>query len=411
MGVLWSMAWRNVLRHRRRSLLTAAAMAIAVAVVSAIMVLTEGMYGQMKEAVIDRTLGHAQVHHPDYPGRRQMYDALDDVDALLASISAVDGVTGVAPRLFGQGLIGASQRTEGAQLFGIDPSREAALRDLTDRVVVGAWLGDTPSHGIVLGVDLAARLETEVGEELVIVTQAADGSLGNDLYTVTGVVRTGIPTLDRGVAYLHRADLGALLALDGRAHEIVVLTEDRAQASLSGVVEAVRSGVGDAVLVQPWWEVDPTTEQLFAMQSFTGWVLIVFFFGVSAVGVVNTLLMSVLERTREIGVMRALGMRPGEVVRLVVAEALILSALAVGLGLAGAAVLDTWLIVRGIDFTVQGEGYQMNTMTFDPVVHGAFTPDAIWQPVVGVFVFGVLAALWPAIRAARLQPIDALREV
>lgn len=408
---LVSMAWRNLLRHRRRSLLTAMAMAIAVAVVSATMVFIEGMYGQMREVVVDQSLGHVQIHHPDYPGRRSMHDALEGVESRVGEIEAMAGVVHVAPRLFGHGLVGASTRTEGAQLLGIDPQREARLRDLDRRVVRGRWLDPASSGQAVLGEDLARRLGCGLGEEVVVVTQAADGSLGNDLYEVVGLVRTGIPQFDRGAVFLVREDLGRLLALEDRAHEVVVVGSGQDATAVTALQGGVLALLDDEeVLVRTWWEVDPTSQQLFAMQGFTSWLLILFFFGVSAVGVINTLLMSVLERTRELGVMKALGMRPRGIVALVIAEALLLSVLSVLLGLVGAVGLNTYLVQQGIDFSVQGQGFELGNVSFDPVIHGRWTAAAIWQPVVGVLFFGVLAAIWPAMRASRLQPVDALRE-
>jgi len=411
-STLFAMAWRNVLRHRRRSILTAMAMAISVAIVSAIMVLTEGMYGMMREVIIDQNLGHLQVHHTAYPGRRQMYDALDDVDATMAELESVDGVVSVVPRLFGQALLGAGKRTEGAQLLGIDPVREGRMRDLSDRLTAGRWLDDGPTQELVLGEDLAKRLKVELGAEVVAVTQSADGSLGNDLYTLVGVVQTGVPALDRGAGFLHRETLGALLTLEDRAHELVVLTDDREPDHLAQVKPRVEAALqGQPAIVRTWSEVDPASTQLFAMQSVSNGILIFLFFGVSAVGVVNTLLMSVLERTKELGVMRALGMRPGELIQLVMAEALILATLAIAIGLVGAGVLDGYLVVQGLDLSVQGEGFEMGNMTFDPVIKGKLQADAIWQPVAGVFLFSVFAAVWPAVRASRLRPVDALREV
>lgn len=411
MSTLFAIAWRNVLRHRRRSLLTAMAMAISVAIVSAIMVLTEGMYDMMREVIVDQNLGHLQVHHPDYPGRRQMYDAVGAVDETIARLEAVDGVVHVAPRLFGQALLGAGKRTEGVQLLGIDPVREARMRDLSDRIVEGTWLSDEPTQQVVLGDELAKRLKVAVGAELVAVTQSADGSLGNDLYSLVGIVDTGVPGLDRGAGFLHRATLGGLLALEDRAHELVVLADSRDPERLAEVRPRVVAALEDQpALVRTWSEVDPASSQLFALQSVSNGILLFLFFGVSAVGVINTLLMSVLERTKELGVMRALGMRPGELVQLVMVEALILATLAIVAGLAGAAVLDGYLIVQGLDLSVQGGGFEMGNMTFDPVIKGKLSADAIWQPVAGVFLFSVLAAIWPAVRASRLRPVEALRE-
>jgi ABC-type lipoprotein release transport system permease subunit len=411
MPVLVAMAWRNVLRNPRRSLLTAAAMGIAVAFLMMVLALTAGMYGQMRDVLVTRSLGHVQVHHPDWPGRRQLFDALQDVDATVAALEGDPAVVRVAPRLYGNALLGGKDRTEGAQITGVDPAREDAVRGLAEDVVEGAWLAEAPAHAAVLGADLAERLELHVGDEVLAVTQAADGSLGNDLYRVVGLVRTGSPSVDRAGAFLHRADLAELLALPDRAHELVIVGRDDSDAGVAALATEVRRVLGDrTALVRTWSEVDPTTAQLFGMQEFGSWLMVGFFFAVSAVGVVNTLLMSVFERTREIGVMRAIGLRPRQVVLLVVLEAVMLAGLAIVVGGALGAVGDAALVHVGLDFSVGGKGYNVGDMTFDPVVHGRVTPDTVWKPVLGVLVFTVAAAVWPAVRAARLRPSAALRE-
>lgn len=403
------MAWRNVLRNRRRSALTAAGMALAVTICAAMMTFTNGMYGQIRDVLVTRTLAHVQVHHPEWPGRRRGHDVVADADAALAALDGLPEVRAATLRVHGSALLGAGERTEGAQLLGVMPAREEAIRDIARRVVDGAWLADAPGAGVVLGKDLARRLGVRPGDTIVAVTQAFDGSLGNELYRVTGIVASGNPTLDRGTAFLHVADLRALLAMGPAAHELVAVAHGDDDATIEALAGAVRGAV-PGPLVRTWWEVDPTTATLFGLQLFQSVLLMGFFYGISAVGVVNTLLMSVFERTREIGMMRALGMRPGEVVRLVVAEALLLAVLAVAAGLVGAALLDAYLVVYGIDISVRGEGFAMGEMTFDPIIRGRVTVDSLVQPVVGVFLFSGFAAVWPAWRAARLQPIQAIRE-
>lgn len=412
MRTLVAIAWRNVLRQRRRSLLTAGAMGIAVAFLMVVLALTEGMYGQMRDVLVTRNLGHVQVHPEAWPGRRQLHDAFEDVDALVADLEERPGVRAVAARLYGNALLGSAARTDGAQLVGVDPAREDAQRALSEDVVAGGWLPASAEGAVVLGADLADRLSVAVGDELVAVTQAADGSLGNELFTVTGVVRTGSPSVDRAGAFLHRADLSRLLALDDRAHELVVLGTDDGHDTVKALAAALRPVLdGRAALVRTWWEVDPGLFQLFQMQGVSTWILIGFFFGVSAIGVINTLLMSVFERTRELGVMRAIGMRPRQLVALVVLESTMLAVLAVVGGAALGVVGDVLLVTQGIDFTVGGQGYEMGDMTFDPIIKGRVTLASVWQPVVGVLLFSLLAAVWPALRASRLKPIDAIREV
>lgn len=409
MPTLLTMAWRNVLRNRRRSLLTALAMGIAVTVCMWMMALMAGMYGQMEDALVTRNLGHVQIHQADYPGPRNVFDTIQHADALVAELDALPDVQAVSMRMFGSALLAGAEKTEGAQLTGVDPAREDGIRHLSDKVREGDWLSADTPNGIVLGIDLAKQLDVGVGDGVVAVTQAADGSLGNELYDVVGIVQTGTPTVDRAGAFLGLEALGTLLALPDQVHEVVVVGPDLHDTE--PLVAEIAPVVADRpVVVRAWDEVDPTTAQLFGMQRFSSLIMLGFFYGISAVGVVNTLLMSVFERTHEFGVMRAIGMRPREVVGLVVLEALVLAVIAVALGGAVGGLLDLHLVTVGMDFSIGGKGYEVGDMTFDPIVKGRVTAESILQPVIGVFVFSALAAVWPALRAARLQPVDAMRE-
>lgn len=407
--MITAMAWRNLLRQRRRSLLTAIAMGVGVALCMMLLAFTEGMYGQIRDVLIDGNLGHAQVAHPEWSTRRGLYDTLADAEALQRRIHEQVGVQGSTARLFGNALVGGKDTTRGAQLVGVQPGWEAKIRELDTKVVAGAWLGDTPGRQVVLGADLADELEVEVGGAVVAVTQASDGSLGNELYDVVGTIRTGSPAIDRAGAFVHLADLQTLLVLDGQIHELSVLGPDDGQASVDALVASIAPLLPAEAVVRPWWVVDPSTAELLSMQTITTTIGMAIFYGLAALGVVNTLLMSVFERTREIGVMRALGLRPRQVVLLIVIESLLLAAVAVvGGGIIGG-IGQAYLQIVGVDLSAGGKALQTGTVAFDPIIHARVTFGSVVKPVVGVFFFAVLAAVLPALRAARLDPIAAIR--
>ncbi len=435
MPLLLAMAWRNLWRHRIRSLLTALAMAIGVAVCMWILALYAGMFGTLREIVIDRQISHLQVHDADFVGRRGMYDTVPD--KAVATIQEVGGVREVAPRLYGQALLGTESRTTGAQLVGIVPEQERLTSHLHETVRAGRFLGEA-GREVVLGRALAEELEVQVGDEVVAVTQDAMGGIGNDLYAVVGLVETGDTAIDRAGAFLHIEDLQTLLVLDGQIHEIRVLGEDdatdvigpletRIEQALAAALpapeapdaaEATDTDAGPRVpaeaaglAVRPWWQVNPMAATMFDAQGVSQFFVLFIVFGLAALGVVNTMLMSVFERTRELGVIRALGMRPAEVVLLIVLEAALLAVLATGMGLVLGLLLDAWIVGWGIDFEIaEGEGFSAGGFSLPPRLYGAITVGSIVQPVVGAFVFAVLAALYPAIRAARLRPVDAIRQ-
>lgn len=408
MILLIRLAWRNLWRHARRSLITATAMAVGIALCMALIAITDGTYVLMFDVLVEQQLGHVQVHDPDYPEKRTLYETLHDADARLAAIDALPDTEAATGRLVGYALIGGAETSVGGQILGVIPRRENAASPIVEKVTDGEWLSDEPSGRIVLGAGLAEDLRVGVGGEVVVVTQAADGSMGNALYTVQGIVKTGSTALDKGAAYLHLRDLQELLVLPDQVHEIQLRAKDTER--IEPYAESVRGAVGDGALVRPWWTVSPQIHGMMAMQDGSAFMTIGLVLTVSAIGVVNTLLMSVFERTRELGVLKAIGIRPWRMVAMVLLEALFLAGLSTAIGLAFGGVLDYLLIAHGIDLSgSMPDGWSAMGMTIDPVLRGAFRWAPLGWIVSSVFIVSLLAALWPAMRAARLQPVESIR--
>lgn len=410
MRFLFSVAWRNLWRHGRRTLITAAAMGVGVALCMASIAFQDGMYAQMFDVMVTDSLGHVQLHHPDYPGRKRLHDALDDSDALRTAIAGVDSARLSTPRLFAFALAGGEATSAGAQLVGVLPDDENEVTGIARKLVDGAWLGREAGQQIVLGVDLAEELKLSVGDELVLVGQDAYGGMANDLYTVRGIARTGQTALDRGGAWMHLTDLQTFLAMEGRIHELLVIGDDiEAAEDLRAGITAL-PGVKDA-LVRTWNEANPATAQMMGMQDVGAFILLSIVLSVAALGVLNTMLMSVFERVREFGVLRALGLGPGRLIALVILESLLLAGVASALGLVMGGGLDLLLVEYGIDFSVAGgKGLTYAGITLDPVIHGIIRPGGIIITIASVFVVTLLAAIWPALRASRLDPVEAMRE-
>jgi putative ABC transport system permease protein len=402
-----AIAWRNLWRQSRRTLITASAMAVGIALCMSMIALSDGLYAQMFDVMVTRKLGHVQVHHHDFPGRRLLYDTVpqEKFDA----ISATAGVTAATARLFGYGLVSSEETSAGGQIIGILPDREQSVSLLEEKLTAGRLLSGEPTLQSVIGSGLADTLEAEVGTVLVIVTQASDGSMTNELSEVVGIVRTGDEGIDRAGVYMHLSDAQALFALPDQVHEILVLGADPAQSSaLASAVRAVES----EDLVRTWVEADPTAAQMMGMQNVGSGILLGVVFSVAALGVLNTMLMSVFERTRELGLMAALGLNPAQVMRLILTESVLLAAIAVVLGGLLGAVLDGLLVVYGLDMSGSGgEGFSMQGMQFDPVIKGVVRPVGVIATLACVFIVSILAAFWPALRAARLRPVEAMRQV
>jgi len=280
---------------------------------------------------------------------------------------------------------------------------------LAKRVTEGEYLSDAPAHEVLLGFRLAEELEVGLGDEVVVVTQASDGSMGNDLYKVRGVVKTGATALDRSGVWMHIADLQELLVLPDQAHGVQLLTTDAE--AVEGYTARVRDAVAtDTREVKAWWEASPQTAQLMGTRDASMVIVLGLVFIVAAFGIVNTMLMSVFERTRELGVLKAIGLRPARMILLIVLESLFLAAVAGVIGLVLGGLLDWYMVVHGLDYdTGNGEGMTFAGITLDPQLKGEVSVHGVLVPFVALFVVSFLASLWPAARAARLRPVESIR--
>ena len=420
---LFTVAWRNLWRHRRRSLITAAAMGVGMALVLFVIALTDGMYAQMFDVMVTQNLGHVQVHHPDYPERHRLYDTVDVAGDTVATMESTPGVTQLTTRVFGFALAGSEDKSAGARLVGVLPDREQQVTHADQRVVAGRFLGSAPAREVVIGDEMAEELDLEVGGELVVIGQSTYGAVASDLFTIVGLHHTGATAMDRSGVYLHQADLQAFLELPDQVHEVVVITEDAfaaepVRAALAATLQedappsAEPEEALSGPLVRTWQEADPQAAQLISMQDASKVIMMGVVFSVAGLGVLNTMLMAVFERTRELGVLRALGLTPGQLLRLVLIESVLLTAVAGVFGLLLGGVLDYWVITEGLDFsTGDGKGLVYQGITLDPRIKGEFNLDGVILTVVVMFSISVLSAVWPAVRAARLRPVDAMRHV
>lgn len=399
------LAWRNIWRHTRRSLITVAAMSLGCAVCMSMMAFSDGMFATMFDVIVTQSLGHVRVENPAFPETRSLYDSVPDAQAKLDAIQELPGVSGVAWRAYGGALVGDT-KSQGAELIGVDPELEASVGHPDRLVVEGRYL-QGPGE-ILLGETLAEELEVGLGDSLVAMTQASDGSIGAGAYELVGTVRTGNVARDKGGAWLVLGDFQELMMLDDQVHELVILAEDGDDGvdALRDSVEAIVGG--DKVLVRSWDQADPQLASMLKMGDQQTWAMLGIIFMLAGFGVLNTMLMSVFERTRELGVMRALGMSRGKLVQLVVTEAVILAAVgAVVGGLFGGA-LDYWICVIGVDL-----GYgdlEFGGIVFPDTMKGLFRLDRVVATLISMGFVAVLASVWPAVRAALLKPVEAMKK-
>lgn len=399
-------AWRNLWRNWKRTAITFAAVTFSTAMLIASYALMIGYTEIMEKSITDLSVGEVQVHHPDYRSERSLYDTVAAPHLILEEAAGA-GIPASA-RAFGYGLLSSGAKSAGTQFWGVSPPAERAVSDLAVNLQRGRFLSDAPERKVVLGRKLARSLGADIGTELVVVVQAADGSLGNELFIVAGIFKGVGETLDRSLALIHRSDFEELFVLPGRVHEIVLNSRGRLGPEL--VAEEVIPVAGRNEVLT-WRQLMPTLARMF--ESMIASVLIFggVFFMAAGVGVLNTMLMATYERIPEFGLIKAIGASPWRILRDISAEAVVLGLLGSLAGAVVGVVGTLYFQHHPIDLTMFVEDLSFAGIAVASEVPFTLTPACVYGPVTAMWLASVLAALWPAVKAARLRPVEALTHV
>ena len=397
-------AFRNIFRQKRRTVLTALAMIVGFALSSVFIGWSDGAYSDIIAMFTQNRIGHIQVHQQDYLDKPSLYKTMNDYMSIGQTIGSVKGVEAWTPRVYSAGLGSVGEKSTTVQIIGIDVAREIKATRFDKKIVDGREISAQPAREAVLGKGLARILAATVGDEIVIVSQGADGSIANELYEIVGVAESGDDITDRMACYLHIGDAQELLVLEGRSHEIVVIVSNINR--VLKITAAIEADLDDSTLdVAPWQEVAKSFYR--AMQAdqqgdAIGRIIIML---IVAIGVLNTVLMSVLERTSEYGVLKAIGTKPRQIFWLVICEVLIiaLGSIVVGAGL-GASInylLSIYGITMPQEFTYGGIKFQ--------TMYAEVNVRSLIIPAITVVLSAGIVSIFPALKAARILPARAMR--
>ena len=417
--VWWRLAWRNLWRNWKRTLITASALAFGY-LASVTMVATwRGMVAEMIETGTNLVSGQLQVHAPDYYPQRSMYSTLGgrdgiDVEELVRATVAQPGVTAAAPRVYGGGLVSSGRETVAGVLVGVDPELEPQVT----RLLTMSLEGRSPRAGqreILVGSEMAAILSVRPGDEVVLVAPAIDGSLGNDLYRISGVFHTGMSALDGSLGVLPIRALQDLMAMPpSRVHEVAAALADPWSAAAVGdsLEAAVMALALDyRIAPRPWTIFRAELAEYANLAAAVNVIIVGIVFIMAMFGVANTMLLGTYERRREFAVVRALGTNPGSVARTVVYEGLILGIMALAAGVALSVPVLFWLHNFPPDLSRIFGDFTMAGAMVRPVLRAEYTLEGPLYSAAGLLVTSILAAFYPAYRAVKIPPADALADL
>jgi ABC-type lipoprotein release transport system permease subunit len=400
----WRLALRGLGRQPRRSAVVLAAVAIGLGSLLLAMALQYGLVEQMVETAVRTEIGDLQAHARAWKDAAPLDVRLHE-RTTLAALGGVATLRGAAPRLRGEALAQSPRASVGVRVVGVDPARERTVSTLASYALEGWWFG-AEERRVLVGEGLARRLRAGVGDKVVLAVQDARGDLTGEAFRIGGLLRAPSLELDESVVVLRLDEAQALYGVPGEISELALAARDGG-ALAAPKAQAARA-LGPAVRVETWREREPLLDTMISLFDQMGWVIYAAIFVAMAFGIANVLLMSVMERTREIGVLLAIGMPPARMVAIVLAESVVLVALGVGLGFAlGFSAIAA--LRDGIDLSLWSEGLRAFGVP-TRLVPVARAGD-VWAPLWVAAVTALVASLWPALRAVRTRPAEALRRV
>lgn len=402
--IIFKIAFRNIFRQKRRSILTALSMFGGFFLSAFFIGFSDGSYNNIINMFTSNNLGHIQIHENTYLDKPSLYKTINNYEDILQKLSEINGIKSYSPRIFSAGIVSVGDKSSGARISGVDQKNEIRTTNFDKKIVKGKIFSGEDVHEVIIGEGLSKILKAGTGQELVVISQGADGSIANDAYKIIGISNSGNEIEDRVTMYLPLKVAQELLVLEGRVHEIAVTVENLN--SVAGINELVSQKINsDNIEAVPW--------QVFAKSFYDAmqadvegmWVMLVIIMFVVAIGVLNTVLMSVLERRREYGVLKAMGTKPRDIIKLILIEINILALICIILGAIAGLVINLILSKHGISLPepITYGGMKFQYMTSEVNLRSFVIPAVI------VFLSATIVGFFPALKAAKTDPAKAMR--
>lgn len=412
MGIIFRLAWRNLWRNRRRTWLTAGAIALSTILLVGWVPIQFGAYDIMINATLRVFPGHAQIQRPGYLDKQKIRNAIDNAEALAESLRNGSSVyTGVAVRAQSFVLLSSGTRSYGAQVVGVQPKYEGETSSIPGQVKEGRYLSSINAQELVIGSSLARNLKLKVGDEVTMLGGAKDGSVAAAILPVVGIFDSGSRDLDRFFTEIPLHTFQDIFSMGNSAHSITVMgksVEEQAQL-LTALGDATRDR--DDVVVLGWEELVPGIKEAIQIDKVSGFIFLGILIAIVVFSILNTFLMSILERTREFGLMLALGSRPKRIAGLLMLESALLTIIGLLIGFVIGTALVYWAHVVGIQYPGAEEMMEQFNLPDMGRIYPQMKAFNFLLGPVAIFLATNLAAWIPILRIRKLEPVEAMRTV
>jgi ABC-type lipoprotein release transport system permease subunit len=426
MGVLLlvKIGWRNLWRNPRGTLLTALALGLGLTLLLISLGLLDGSHEQMVDNGVRFGTGDVVIQAQGYQstgseGLLLPARVVSVTKDFLHTEAMKHVARGVSPRLLASGLLSSTANADGVRIMGVIPKEERAVSLIPQRIVEGNYLNDDLQSGVVIGSDLARKLALKIGAKVVLTTQAVQapdteamdaggGEMQSALLRVSGIFRTGVQAIDAHIIQLPLPEAQTLLGVPDRVTQVAVLLERESDSLM--VARALRKQLAGApVEILPWRESMPALAQIFLLDDAFNYVMNGVVLAMVGLGILNTILMRVLERRYEFGLCSALGLRPVQLAVMVIGESLALTAMSLALGLVLGLSVEYYLATRGLDLRWFFKSSLPTALVFDPIIYSRLSLTRIASSVGIVFLTATVISFYPAFKAARTELPRALK--
>ncbi len=402
---LIKIAWRNVWRSKTRSLVVIAAVCIGMIGGVFSSALMFGMMEQRIKVAISTEMAHIQIHNPKYIDNQESKYFIANTNEYLSKIRKIEGVTASA-RLKISAMASSAETATGVVINGIIPADEIKVSDISTRLVAGDYFAEDKGNQILVGAEFAEKLKLDLRSKVVLNFQDTSGTLTGATFRVCGIYKTTNKAYDETQVFVKKDDIAQICLYDGDiSHEIAVLIDDNDK--LDEVKTEVQGIVGKDNLVRTWKEISPDLAMMTDMMTQYGSYLVLIILMALAFGIINTMLMSILERKKELGMLMAIGMNKPKIRRMIVWETVFLTFIGTIIGIVFSQVLVSYFGRVGINLGMYAEAFE--SLGYDSMLYPVLNTGFYVQVVILTVVTALFSAIFPIRRAIKMNPAEVLR--
>lgn len=405
-------SWKNVWRNKLRSLIIILAIALGLFGGIFTNAFFVGMLDQRINAVISNETANIQIHHPRFLLDESINNGMEDGSKVIEKIKAIEGIKGISPRINETGMASTAEANTGVMINGIDPKLEKEVTKIHQQIYEGEYLNTSSQIPILIGKKLSEKLNADIGDKVILSMADGEGEVVYAAFKVRGIYHTNNDMFDEIHVFVLKDELQKLLKTpqDYVTEMAISMEDDRFTLKAKDkMISLLQTEVEQKeIIIQDWKEIDPSLNLMIQSMDTFAWYFIIIILIALAFGIVNTMTMVVMERTRELGMLMAIGMNRRRVFSMILWETVFLSAVGALIGLIFSALVIGYFGRLGLDLSLFGKG--MNALGFDTIIYTKSSIEFYLSVAILVFVTAIMASIFPARQALKLQPAEAVRD-